>query len=142
MSKVFDLLKKHREIISYLFFGGCTTLINIIAYYVCYNVISISNVISTIIAWIISVLFAFVTNKLYVFNSKSKDMFTILKEAISFFSCRIATGVLDIVIMYVTVDLLSFNGLLWKIISNVIVVALNYVFSKLFIFKNNEVEKE
>ena len=66
MSKVFDLLKKHREIISYLFFGGCTTLINIIAYYVCYNVISISNVISTIIAWIISVLFAFVTNKLYV----------------------------------------------------------------------------
>ena len=142
MSKVFDLLKKHREIISYLFFGGCTTLINIIAYYVCYNVISISNVISTIIAWIISVLFAFVTNKLYVFNSKSKDMFTILKEAISFFSCRIATGVLDIVIMYVTVDLLSFNGLLWKIISNVIVVVLNYVFSKLFIFKNNEVEKE
>lgn len=142
MNKAFGILKEYREIISYLFFGGCTTLINIVVYFVCYNILSISNVVSTIIAWIISVVFAFVTNKLYVFNSKNIDLRTILKEAVSFFSCRIATGVLDVVIMYVTVDLLSFNSLLWKIISNVLVIVLNYIFSKLFIFKNNKVEME
>lgn len=129
-----ELILKYREMIAYLFFGGCTTLVNIVSYYVSYDVLNISNVNSTVIAWIISVLFAYVTNRAYVFKSTAKGKAIIL-EMLSFFACRIITGVLDVVIMYVTVDLLKWNALLWKILSNVVIVVTNYIFSKIFIFK-------
>ena len=118
--------------ILYLIFGGLTTLINIVAYFVCYNLLEISNVTSNIIAWVVAVFFAFVTNKVYVFESKSKS---ILYELSTFLACRLGTGVLDLGIMYFTVDILKWNALLMKIISNVIVIVLNFVFSKMIIFK-------
>lgn len=129
-----ELILKYREMIAYLFFGGCTTLVNIVSYFITYNVLNISNVISTVIAWIISVLFAYVTNRTFVFESSNKGK-AIIKEILSFFSCRILTGVMDVVIMYVAVDVLEFNSLLWKIISNVLVIIANYIFSKIYIFK-------
>ena len=131
---IYQLYNKYREMILYIFFGICTTVINTICYYLCWDILQIPNVPSTIIAWILAVIFAFVTNKYYVFHSKSTDNIT--REIISFFGCRLATGILDVGIMYIAVDLFLLNGLLWKIISNVLVIIINYIASKFFIFKN------
>lgn len=132
------MLKKYRSLISYGIFGVLTTAINIAVYALCYQKLGISNVISNIVAWIVAVLFAFVTNKLWVFESKSMELIVLVKEAVSFFGCRLATGVLDLAIMYVTVDRLALNSTLMKCISNVIVIVVNYVASKFVIFKQKE----
>jgi putative flippase GtrA len=134
INKGIELYKKHKMPILYLIFGGLTTLINVIVYYFCHDICSLSNVLSNIIAWIIAVIFAFVTNKIYVFESKSKS---ILYELSTFFACRLGTGIIDLVIMFVTVDILKWNSLFMKIISNVIVIILNFVFSKLIVFKKD-----
>ena len=96
------------------------------------------TVISTVIAWIVAVIFAYVTNKLWVFESKSCEKQVLAKEILAFFVCRILTGVLDIVIMAVFVDILHFNDMVTKIVSNVVVIILNYIASKFFIFKRND----
>ncbi len=127
--------QKYRDVILYLFFGGCTTVLNIAVYYLCYNIAGIPNVPSTCIAWILSVLFAYLTNKVYVFQSKSFKKEVLLREGLQFFGCRLLTGILDVAIMFVAVDLLHWNGLVWKVISNILVIILNYVASKLLIFK-------
>lgn len=132
------MLKKYRSLISYGVFGVLTTVINIVVYALCYQKLGISNVVSNIAAWILAVLFAFVTNKLWVFESKSMELTVLVREAVSFFGCRLATGVLDLAIMYVTVDRLALNSTLMKCISNVIVIVVNYVASKLVIFKQKE----
>lgn len=124
----------YKEIIRYGVAGVATTVINIAVYKVCYDAVGISNVPSNIIAWILSVLFAFVTNKLWVFESRSLEFPLLLKETIAFFGCRLATGVLDLAIMYVTVDIMAWNSTLMKCISNVFVIVVNFVASKLMIF--------
>lgn len=136
MKKIKQLIEKYKSVISYLFFGVCTTLINWISYYLFYNVIKVPNVPSTIIAWLLAVIFAFITNKLWVFSSKSFDAKTLLHEIWTFLAARIATGVLDVAFMYVTVDVLCWNSTLMKLLSNIIVVIINYILSKLLIFKN------
>jgi putative flippase GtrA len=135
VEKIIEFIKKYKSVINYLLFGGCTTIINVAAYYICYNIITVSNVSSTIIAWIMAVVFAFVTNKLWVFDSKSLEIRVLIREIISFFGCRLLTGILDVVIMYVTVDVMAMNSTVWKIVSNVIVIIFNYMASKLVIFK-------
>lgn len=126
---------KSKEVASYLFFGVCTTLINWVSYYILYNMCYVSNVVSTIIAWALAVAFAFFTNKKWVFESKSYSAKTVVKESASFILSRVFTGVLDVAIMWVAVDLCAFNSTLWKLISNIIVIILNYLLSKLFVFK-------
>lgn len=128
---------KYKEGILYLFFGGLTTLINIVSFYLLRK-ISIELYVSNIIAWILSVLFAFITNKKYVFESKGNT----LKEMISFFICRIASLIFDLLFMYIMIQLLNTNELLSKILSNVLVVIINYILSKLFIFKAKEKVEE
>lgn len=130
-----DLIKKYKGIISYLFFGVCTTLVNVAVYYVCYNVCGMFNVGATVIAWLLAVLFAFVTNKMFVFDSPSWSAEALKHEIPSFFGCRFLTGVLDVGIMYAAVDLMGWNGMIWKFISNVLVIVLNYAASKLIIFR-------
>ena len=133
-----NLFNKYREVIAYLFFGGCTTLINIISFWICVRLFSISATISTIIAWFLSVLAAYLTNRTWVFNSKASGIKEITSEITKFFSCRILTGLLDLVIIYVFVERLGFYDMLIKIISNVIVVIANFVASKLIIFKSGD----
>ena len=129
------MLKKYRSFIAYAVFGVFTTIVNIASYSVCYNNLGLSNTFSNIIAWILAVTFAYLTNKVWVFDSKSWKWDVLKKEVMAFISCRIATGILDLVLMYVSVDLMDWNALLMKICSNVLVIILNYVFSKLVIFK-------
>ena len=135
MNAIKELFIKYKSIISYLFFGICTTIVNVISYQFCYEFLNISNVISTCIAWVLAVVFAYITNKLWVFDSKSFERDILIKEIISFFSCRFLTGILDVVIMYVAVDVFGSKGLIWKIISNILVIILNYIASKLVIFR-------
>ena len=142
MEKIKELFAKYKEQILYVFFGGLTTLINWGAYALCYNVLGISNVPSVIIAWILGVAFAFVTNKIWVFESRSFDTKTVMRELWTFVAARLATGLLDLGIMYLAVDVLGGNGNVWKLISNVIVIILNYVFSKLIVFRKQDKPEE
>ena len=130
-----DLIKKYKSLISYVFFGALTTAVNIGTYMLCYNIMGIANVPSTVIAWVAAVLFAYITNKLFVFESRSFELSVLRRELISFFGCRFLTGVMDVVIMYVSVDMLGLNSTVWKILSNVLVMIANYAASKLIIFK-------
>lgn len=138
LSKAIILYKKNKAIAAYIFFGGCTTLVNILAYYICNTIAGLPNVPSTISAWIIAVLFAMVTNKLYVFGSKSFSWRVILWELTTFYLCRLFTGILDVGIMYVAVDIYRRQPLVWKALSNILVIILNYVCSKLIIFRNKQ----
>lgn len=129
-------IKQNKFLILYILFGVLTTLINWASYYFYYNIAHLSNILSNIIAWILAVLFAFITNKLWVFESKSFKVKTLIYELFTFLTSRILTGILDVVIMYVTVDIFTMNSTIWKLISNVIVIIINFVLSKLIIFKN------
>ena len=135
------LFVQYKDIISYLFLGACTTLVNLIVYYACAHPFHLSTAVSTVAAWILSVLFAFITNKLWVFESKSWKRDVVIRESASFFLCRLATGIMDLVIMLITVDILGWNDLLMKIVSNVLVVIINYVASKLLIFRKKAGDK-
>lgn len=132
------LIEKYKSIIAYGIFGVLTTVINIACYEVLYSHVHISNVVSNIIAWVIAVAFAYVTNKIWVFESKSLAPKVLLTEIWKFITCRLATGALDLAIMYVGVDLMHGPSMMLKIISNVIVILLNYVASKIIIFKKEK----
>ena len=138
MNKTLEIIKIHKSTILYLIFGVSSTVINMIIYYICYDIMRINNVVSTLLAWIAAVIFAFITNKQLVFGSESWDFKTLKDEVIKFTGCRIATGLLDIIFMYGAVDLLRMNALIMKFISNIIVVVLNYIASRLIIFTNKK----
>ena len=133
---VLKMMKKYKSFIAYAVFGVFTTIVNIVTYNVCYNSMGISNTLSNVAAWILAVTFAYLTNKAWVFGSTSWKWEVLKKEIPAFISCRLATGIMDIVIMYICVDIMNWPAMLMKIISNVLVILLNYVFSKLVIFKN------
>jgi len=135
MKRLIREFKKRKEIILYLFFGVCTTLVNIISYFVLRNSTDAGITAATVISWIVSVLFAYITNKIYVFESKKTDIRELMTEFIAFVSGRLFTGLMDLVIMLIFVDVLKFNEPLMKIISNIAVVILNYILSKIWIFK-------
>lgn len=134
-SGIKKLYLKHRQIISYLFFGACAAVVNTVAYGLLYHCCNVSNTASTVLAWLAAVIFAFFSNKFLVFRSKRTNKSEQFREAASFFGCRILTGILDVAIMAVSVDHFGWNGILWKILSNVIITILNYVASKLWIFR-------
>lgn len=142
MKKIKDIIckyySKYKEIFNYVVFGVLTTLVNYLVYAICAKTIKIDVVISTSIAWLISVLFAYITNKKYVFNSKTNKIIDIVNELVSFFLFRILSGILDIIFMYVSVNLMNLNDLFMKLISNFVVIALNYLFSKLFVFNDEK----
>ena len=133
-----DLFKKYKSFIAYAFFGGCTTLVNLLCYRLFYFALGLANVPATVLAWLFAVLFAFVTNKLWVFDSKSWKPSVLIPELVKFFVCRILTGLVDVAIMWFSVDKMQWNAMLWKLISNVIVIVLNYVASRLVIFVKKE----
>lgn len=135
ISKLKAMLIANKQIILYLFFGVCTTAINTIMYWLLYDLLSLNNIISTVLAWLAAVIFAFTTNKVFVFKSKRTNTQERINEVASFFGCRLLTGILDVVIMAFAVDMLQWDGLLWKLISNIIVTIINYIASKFWIFK-------
>ena len=129
------LFEKYRSIISYVFFGALTTLINTLIYVLLHELFGISNIISNLSAWLFAVAFAFITNKIWVFESKEFSVSKLKSEGIKFLGCRVGTGLLDMLIMYIGVDLLTGNSLLYKLISNAVVIISNYIASRVFIFR-------
>lgn len=125
---------KIKEVIWYGFFGVLTTLVNIISFYFL-DKTGMNVYLNNFIAWFLSVLFAFITNKLYVFNSKSLDKKVVIKEICSFFFFRILSLGIDMAGMYICISLLNIGKMISKIIMNIIVIVANYIFSKIFIFK-------
>ena len=123
---------KCREVLMYLLFGGLTTLVNILSFFILRK-LSVSVYISNLIAWVVAVLFAFITNKLFVFESKDKSKSG--KELISFFGFRILSLGVDMGAMYLLLQVINTGEVFAKIFANVIVIILNYIFSKLFVFK-------
>ncbi|MBP5678891.1 MAG: GtrA family protein [Bacilli bacterium] len=125
---------KYKEGLLYLFFGGCTTLVNIISFMIL-RFFQIDTYVSNALAWVFAVLFAFITNKLFVFESRGKGAKKAFKEGVSFFAFRLLSLLFDMGIMYLLIDIINCPELVSKIISNIFVIIINYVFSKLFIFK-------
>lgn len=133
--KLLGLFKAHKEVITYLVFGVLTTLVNYAVYLPLYNWMHLSATISNVVAWIAAVVFAFLTNKPFVFASHDWSAKTLLTELTKFIGCRIGSGFLETLILFVTVDMLRWDGNLWKLLTGVIVVILNYVGSKLLVFR-------
>lgn len=136
--RIATIYKEHKDIILYLFYGILTTLVNILVFTLSVRLLSLSVIISNIIAWICSVLFAYITNRKFVFRSSVSGSTGIFKEICAFFSGRLFTGILDAILMYLLVDVLLFDDVLMKIAVNIIVVVLNYIISKLFVFKRDK----
>ena len=134
-SKIRALIEKYWDILTYLVFGVLTTVVNYVIYLPLYNLMGMSATASNAIAWVAAVAFAYLTNKPFVFRSHDWSMKTVIPELTKFVSCRIGSGVLETLIILVTVDILGWNGNIWKLFTSVLVVVLNYVASKLFIFK-------
>ena len=136
MKKIMELVKKHWDIVTYLFFGVLTTVVNYAVYLPCYNLLGLSATISNIIAWVVAVAFAYLTNKPWVFKSHDWSMKVVLPELSKFVACRVGSGVLETGMIFVFVDLMGINGNVFKLITSVLVVILNYIGSKLLVFKN------
>lgn len=135
ISKIRELIKKHEELIKYLIIGVLTTVINYIIFAILVKLANIDMHASNIIAWIVSVIFAYFTNKLFVFESKSFEFKVIGKEVLSFGAARVFSLLLEEVILYIFVNLLNMDELIIKLIANVIVIIVNYILSKFIIFK-------
>lgn len=135
LQKIRALVVKYWDILSYLIFGVLTTVVNYAVYLPIYNLLGLSAAVSNVIAWVAAVAFAFLTNKPFVFKSHDWSAKTVIPELTKFVSCRIASGAMETVILLLTVDLLGWNGNIWKLITQVLVVILNYVTSKLVVFR-------
>ena len=133
--KIKNLVQKHWDILSYLFFGGLTTVVNYLVYLPCYNLFSLSAAVSNAIAWAVAVAFAYLTNKPFVFRSHDWSAKTVIPELTKFVTCRIGSGLLETGILFLCVDLWAWDGNVWKIVTSVLVVILNYIASKLLVFK-------
>ena len=129
--------KSVKQLIAYGICGVLTTVINIFTYWLARN-FEVSIASSAIIAWLVAVLFAYWSNRKFVFESTNTSIIAIFFEAVYFFMCRIATGLLDIAIMYIFADVLGCHEVITKTVSNIIVIIVNYVASKLFIFKEGK----
>lgn len=130
-----DLARKYWDVLSYLFFGVLTTVVNYAVYLPCYNLLGLSAAVSNVIAWVAAVAFAYLTNKPWVFKSHDWSMKTVVPELTKFVACRVGSGALETGIIFVFVDWLGFDGNVFKLITSVLVVILNYISSKLLVFK-------
>ena len=134
--KIIELYKKYKEVIVYLVFGVLSTIVNFVSYFIFARIIGIDEVISSGLSWLCAVIFAYLTNKIFVFNSKTTTSKELIKEAVTFISCRIVSGIFcDVGTFAIMVKVLRINDMIAKVITQVMVVILNYIFSKLIIFK-------
>lgn len=134
VQKIKELIVQYWEVLSYLIFGVLTTVVNYLVYLPVYNVLGLSAALSNAIAWVVAVAFAYLTNKPFVFKSHDWSMKTVVPELTKFLGCRIGSGVMETAIIFLTVDLLRWDGNVMKLVTSVLVVIVNYVGSKLLVF--------
>ena len=137
METIKALFRKYEDVVSYLFFGVLTTAVNYVVYLPCYNLVGLSAAVSNVIAWVGSVAFAYLTNKPFVFKSRDWSAKTVIPELTKFVGCRVGSGLLETGMIFIFVDLLGFDGNVMKLITSVLVVILNYIASKLLVFRKD-----
>lgn len=135
MKKLKILWEKYREMLVYLLFGGLTTVVNYLVYLPCYNILNVSSAGSNLIAWVAAVAFAFLTNKPFVFHSHDWSAKTVWPELVKFVGCRLGSGLVETGILLIFVDWLGWDGNVMKLLTSVFVVVVNYVASKLLVFR-------
>lgn len=134
LEKLRALLRKYYDVITYLIFGVLTTVVNYLVYLPVYNFLGLSAALSNAIAWVAAVAFAYLTNKPFVFKSHDWSAKTVIPELTKFVSCRVASGVMETLIIFLAVDVMGWDGNIWKLATSVLVVILNYFGSKLLVF--------
>ncbi|MEG0794595.1 MAG: GtrA family protein [Bacilli bacterium] len=135
MNKIKELFIKYREIITYIFVGGTTTIVSIATFYLFTYPLQLDYMTSTILSWIIAVIYAYITNKMVVFQTKTKSVKEISKEFTSFVGCRILTLFIEMFIMWLLVSVIRIDKGMSKIVVQFIIFILNYVFSKILVFR-------
>ena len=148
MNKLKELYLKYKEIINYLFFGVLATVVSLgVKYLLLFTILDATNAfelqLSVIISWFAACTFAYITNRLWVFESKSKE---IIKEVTKFFTSRLVTLGLEMLIMFIFVTALGLNSdiwvIVWTLVAQIVVIVGNYILSKLLVFKNKKKEEE
>lgn len=146
MQKIKELYLKYKELVNYLFFGALATVVSLgVKYLLLFTIFDASNALqlqlSVIISWVVACTFAYITNRLWVFESKSKE---IAKEITKFFTSRLVTLGLEMLIMFIFVTVLKLNSdiwvIVWTLVSQIAVIVGNYILSKLVVFKNKKKE--
>lgn len=138
MTKIKQLWQQYASVISYLVFGVLTTVVNIGVFDVLDTYAHWNYQVATVLAWFISVLFAYITNKLWVFDSKTTTSQALMTELGSFFFFRILSLFMDMAMMWLGISILHASPLITKVVDNVVIVVVNYLFSRVFIFKRVE----
>lgn len=137
--RVFNgIYKKNKEVLLYLFFGVLTTVVSIVVFALCNVTLGINELVSNVISWIVSVAFAFFTNRIWVFAAPTKTATEFVRQLISFYGGRVLTLVLEEAIILIFVTILGMPGMVIKLVAQVIVIVGNYIISKLIVFKTNK----
>ena len=139
MNNIINLYKKYQEIINYLIVGVLTTVVSIVTYFLFSLILDIENnilfILANVLSWICAVIFAYITNKKFVFNTTTSNKKEEIKVFSMFVSSRITTLLIELAFMFITVKVILINDKIAKVIAQFIVIVLNYILSKLFVFK-------
>ena len=137
LKKLQPFYKKYKEQLLYLFFGGCTFLVSIFSYAIMNRGFGINELIANVISWILAVIFAFFTNRIWVFQSPTQGLVPFLRQMLNFFAGRLATLGVEELIILIFITMLGFKSMVIKVIAQIVVIILNYVISKVWIFKKD-----
>ena len=132
------MYRKYQEGIDYLFWGGVAFVLSMVLFYIFANMMMMEEQIANVITWIICVIFTYFTNRIFVFKSKTSGAKAIVKEFTEFTSARLATLILENIVLFICIDLLSWYNMIAKLIGQFLVIVSNYVLSKLWIFKKKD----
>lgn len=140
MDKLIKIYRRHKEAVDYLFWGGVTFVLSMVLFYLFANVMNIYEQIANVISWIICVIFAYLTNRTFVFSSKVKGIKNIFNEFKNFVTARLLTLVMENAILFIMIDLLTINNMISKLVGQFMVIVSNYFLSKWWIFKKKKSE--
>ena len=135
MDLIIKIYKKYKEAIDYLFWGGVAFVLSMVLFYLFANIMNIYEQIANILSWVICVIFTYLTNRFFVFQSKVKGFGNVLREFKDFVMARVLTLVMENVILFLMIDMLAINNMIAKLVGQFVVIVSNYILSKLWIFK-------
>ncbi len=133
-----QLWQRYQQAVLYIFFGVLSTLVNLLVYFLCREWLSFSVVVSNGCAWFMAVAFAYITNRIYVFHSQAKTSRSLLREITLFYGCRVFSGLVETLLLWLLIERLLFPEVMVKVFTNILVVVLNYIFSKWWIFRSKQ----
>lgn len=139
---LFPFYKRHKQVLLYLFFGAVTTVISIGVFSLLNIALGVNEHIANLTSWVLAVLVAFLTNRTMVFDAETNSAGAFLAQMITFYAGRVATLLVEELIIFVFITTLKFDSFTVKLVAQIIIIILNYVISKLFVFKNNGAEEK